>query len=130
MSLDFQDPKQNKLDKFGKTFHYAFQGIKTTIFQEKNMKIHLVFSVFAILMGIILSISMIEWVCILLLIGGVLALETLNSAIERVVDLVTAEYHPLAKQAKDMAAGAVLILAIVAVVVGVLIFGPKLIAFL
>lgn len=128
MSSDLQECNKSKLKKFGRSFYYAYQGIKITIFQETNMKIHLFFSVFAIVMGIFLSISRIEWVCVIILIGGVLALEIVNSSIERVVDLITEEYHPLAEQAKDMAAGAVLILAIVAVIIGGFIFLPKLIA--
>lgn len=68
---------------------------------------------------------MIEWSIVVLLIGGMLALEMMNAAIERVVDLVTLENHPLAKHAKDLAAGAVLVYAISSVVIGLIIFVPK-----
>lgn len=69
---------------------------------------------------------MIEWIFILLCIGGVITLELINSSIENVVDLVTEETHPLAKKAKDMAAAAVFFFALVSVVIGCIIFIPKL----
>lgn len=75
--------------------------------------------------GLYLSLQTWEWITILLTVGIVLTLECLNTAIETVVDLVTEEYHPLAKIAKDVAAGAVLIFSIIAVIIGLLIFGPK-----
>lgn len=66
-----------------------------------------------------------EWFIVLILIGGMLSLELVNAAIERVVDLTTTEWHPLAKQAKDLSAGAVLIYAIVSALIGMLLFIPK-----
>ena len=66
-----------------------------------------------------------EWFIVLILIGGMLSLELVNAAIERVVDLTTTEWHPLAKQAKDLSAGAVLIYAIVSALIGLLLFIPK-----
>jgi undecaprenol kinase len=72
------------------------------------------------------SITKTEWLFILVAIGGMFALELVNTAIERLVDLVTAEYHPLAKQAKDLAAGAVLVYAILSVGIGMVIFLPYL----
>ena len=80
--------------------------------------------------GLILRISPVEWCICLGLFGLVMALELVNTAIEAVVDLVTSEYRPLAKVAKDTAAGAVLIAAIMAVVSGLIIFVPKGLAFL
>ena len=69
--------------------------------------------------------TLIELMVVIVLIGGMLALEMFNSAIERVVDLATSELHPLAKQAKDMAAGAVLVFAVASAIIGLLIFLPK-----
>ena len=82
------------------------------------------------LAGLILKISPVEWCICLGLFGLVMALELINTAIEAVVDLVTSEYRPLAKVAKDTAAGAVLIAAIMAAVSGLIIFVPKGLAFL
>jgi len=89
------------------------------------MKIHCLVASIVIILGGFYGLSAIEWMFISFAIGGVLALELLNTAIERVVDLVTEELHPLAKQAKDIAAGAVLIYAILSVVIGSIIFFPK-----
>lgn len=107
------------------SFRFAAEGIISAIKKERNMKIHLMTSVAVVLMGIFYSLSIFEWICITFAIGGMLSLELLNTAIERVVDLVTDKYHPLAKQAKDIAAGAVLIYALLSVIIGLFIFVPK-----
>ena len=75
--------------------------------------------------GIFLKISIIEWITCIILFGLVIAAEIINTAIETIVNLVTGEFNPLAKRAKDMAAGAVLVLAISAAIVGLIIFVPK-----
>lgn len=121
MNSASKDKKKRLLSAFG----YALSGIKAAIIQEKNMKIHLFVSLIVIVMGFVLYISFLEWLAIILAIGGMLSLELINSSIERVVDLVTEEYHPLAKAAKDIAAGAVLVYAIMAVLIGLIIFFPK-----
>jgi undecaprenol kinase len=115
--------------KLFRSFAYAFAGIWAGLKQERNLQIHFGISMAVILLGFFLHISAVEWLFIFLSIGGMLAAELMNSAIERVVDLVTSEYHPLAKQAKDMAAGAVLLFAITSVVIGLVIFSPRLILF-
>ncbi|WP_307405114.1 diacylglycerol kinase family protein [Neobacillus ginsengisoli] len=112
------------------SFSFAINGIRTAIMAERNMRIHLVSSVIVICCSIFFSISTIEWLIILLVIGGIFALELVNSAIERVVDLVTEEYLSLAKQAKDLAAGAVFIYAIVSIVIGIVIFLPYMLTIL
>ena len=113
-----------------KSFFYAFSGIKTGIVKERNMKIHCIMAVLVVICGIIFHISRIEWCICLVLFGLVMSLELVNTAIEAVVDLVTEEYHPLAKIAKDTAAGAVLIASIMAAAAGLVIFVPKGLAFL
>jgi undecaprenol kinase len=115
---------QDKRIRLWKSFAFAITGIKTALWSERNMRIHFVVSVLVILCAVFFSISKIEWLFILIAIGGIFSLELINTAIERVVDLITVEYHPLAKQAKDVAAGAVFIYAIMAVIIGVLIFLP------
>lgn len=117
--------KKEKKDPLYQSFGYAFQGIFTCVRKERNMKIHCVAAVFVVIAGVILKISAIEWCICLALFGLVMALEHVNTAVEAVVDMVTEEYHPLAKVAKDTAAGAVLIAAIMAAIAGGIIFLPK-----
>ena len=121
------EPKKPPIKK---SFGYAFEGIFTCIRKERNMKIHCVMAVFVVAAGVILGLSPVEWCICLGLFGLVMALELVNTAVEAVVDLVTGEYHPLAKIAKDTAAGAVLIAAIMAAAAGLIIFVPKGLAFL
>ncbi|MBA4535868.1 diacylglycerol kinase family protein [Bacillus aquiflavi] len=126
MSTDLKGKGNKDRSRLFRSFSYAFQGVKYVITTEKNMKIHLFVTVIVVILGMVLSLSPIEWLFILFAIGGVLSLEMINTAIERTIDLVTKDYHLLAKRAKDVAAGAVLIYAILAVIVGMIIFGPKL----
>ena len=121
------EPKKPPITK---SFGYAFVGIFTCIRKERNMKIHCVMAVLVVAAGVILGLSPVEWCICLGLFGLVMALELVNTAVEAVVDLVTGEYHPLAKIAKDTAAGAVLIAAIMAAAAGLIIFVPKGLAFL
>ena len=117
-----------KLRARGRSFRHAFDGIFCLWKEEPNTRIHLFFTVAAVFCGFFFRISMTEWLAVILLVGGVWSAETFNSAIERCVDLTTTEKHPLAKAAKDLAAGAVLLLAFTSVVVGVIIFLPKFLA--
>ena len=113
-----------------KSFGYAFEGIGTCIKKERNMKIHCAAAVLVVIAGVILKISLLEWCICLTLFGIIMALELVNTAVEAVVDLVTEERKPLAKIAKDTAAGAVLIAAIMAAIAGIIIFLPKGLTFL
>ena len=113
-----------------KSFGYAFEGIFTGIRGERNMKIHCFAAVCVIVAGVLFHISVTEWCICLVLFGLILSLELVNTAFEAVVDLVTEDKKPLAKLAKDTAAGAVLIAAVMAAVAGLLIFVPKLVSFL
>lgn len=110
------------------SFRHAFDGILTGL-GERNMKIHCLMAVLVVAFGFILRISVTEWCICLVLFGLIMALELVNTAIEAVVDLVTQEYRPLAKAAKDTAAGAVLIASIMAAITGLIIFIPRLLAF-
>lgn len=121
--------KNNKKNPITESFGYAFEGIWTGIRNERNMKIHCLAIIFVTLAGTLFQISAVEWCICLLLFGLVAALELVNTAVEAVVDLVTEEKKPLAKVAKDTAAGAVLIAAIMAAVIGCIIFLPKLLAY-
>lgn len=115
---------QDKRFRLRKSFAFAITGIKTALWTERNLRIHFVVSVLVILCAVFFSISKLEWLIILVVMGGIFSLELINTAIERVVDLITNEYHPLAKQAKDIAAGAVFIYALMTVIIGILIFLP------
>ena len=116
--------KREKKPPFLKSFGYAFEGILTGIRKERNMRIHTAAMILVVLAGTVLGLSAVEWCICLILFGLVMALELVNTAVEAVVDLVTEEKKPLAKTAKDTAAGAVLIAAIASVIIGLLIFVP------
>ncbi|MGE6412822.1 diacylglycerol kinase family protein [Planococcus kocurii] len=111
--------------KFLRSFRFATAGIVTAFKREQNIRFHLVAAIIVVLAGCLTRISHVEWFVVILLIAGMLALEMVNSAIERVVDLATTDFQPLAKQAKDMAAGAVLVFAVASAIIGLLIFLPK-----
>ena len=113
-------------DPLYKSFGYAFQGIFNTIRTERNINIHCVAAILVTIFGIWLQISKTEWMICFILFGLILALELVNTAVEATVDLFTEDRKPLAKKAKDAAAGAVLVAAIFAAVIGILIFIPKL----
>jgi len=89
------------------------------------MKIHITITTLVVICGFVFSISLIEWMFCLLCIGMVMGAEMMNTAIENVVDLASPDHHPLAGKAKDIAAGGVLICAIISVIIGLLIFVPK-----
>jgi diacylglycerol kinase len=112
------------------SFGHAFAGIGHGLRTQANLRIHLLAAVCVVIVGLLLQISTIEWALLVVTIMIVMSAELLNTAIEAAVDRVGSESHPLSKVAKDAAAGAVLIGAIGAVIVGVLIFGPRLLALL
>lgn len=89
------------------------------------MKIHCAMAALVVVFGLLLRISVTEWCTCFVLFGLIMGLELVNTSIEAVVDLVTQEYHPLAKRAKDTAAGAVLIASIMAAAAGLIIFLPR-----
>ena len=107
-----------------KSFGYAFEGIFAGIRKERNMKIHCAAAVLVVIAGAVLGISTTEWCICFLLFGLIMSLELVNTAVEAVVDLVTEEKKPLAKLAKDTAAGAVLFAAVISVIIGCIIFLP------
>ena len=115
------------IKRLRKSFGYAFKGIDDVIKHEPNMKIHVVVAILVVIMAFILKVSIIEWIILVLLIGAVLAAETINTTIENLVDMYTKEYDEKAKIVKDTAAGTVLILAITSTIIGLIIFIPKII---
>jgi len=111
-----------------KSFKYALNGIFTALTICRNLKIHYLIAVIAIVAGFYFDIERLEFAVVLLTITLVVTLEMMNTAIEKAVDLLTEKYHILALIAKDIAAGAVLIASIIAFIVGALVFGPYLAA--
>lgn len=108
------------------SFKYAFRGIWSLISSEHNAWIHCFAAVCVIFTGLLVGLSRGEWFTVIGLIGLVLSAEAVNSAIEALADVVSPNYHEGIKRAKDLAAGAVLILAICAAIIGLMIFVPKL----
>ena len=121
-----EDRKREKgLKKFIHSFQYPIKGLQYAYRNEQNLAVDVGIAVLVVILGFVFRISVTEWALLTLTIGLVISCELINTAIEAVVDLITEEYHPLAKVAKDTSAAAVFIFAIVAVVVGLIIFGPK-----
>jgi diacylglycerol kinase len=110
------------------SFRHAFAGIDHGLRTQANLRIHLAATICVIIAGLLLQISTVEWAILTVTIMIVMSAELFNTALEATLDRVSLEEHPLAKVGKDVAAGAVLIGAIGSVIVGLLIFGPRLLA--
>ncbi|WP_416207860.1 diacylglycerol kinase family protein [Enterococcus sp. HY326] len=123
---DSDEPNIKKNRQFISSLEFALQGIRTVYKEEANMRKHTLLGTLAILAGIIFRLNASEWRWLLLVIFLVIIVEIINTAFENVVDMVTDfHFHPIGKRIKDMAAGAVLITASFAVIVGAFIFLPK-----
>lgn len=124
-------PKKWKNRDLVASLEFALTGIKTAFQEERNMKKHVMTAILVVIAGFVFSVSITEWLFLLLSIFLVVAFEIMNSALENVVDLASG-YHfsMLAKNAKDMAAGAVLVMSGFAALTGLLIFVPKIWALL
>jgi len=116
------------LRRFIKSFHHAWDGVTYLFETQKNFKIHLVFTLATVAAAALLGFSFLEWAVLFVVIGLVLCAEAFNTAIERTVDCACPEYSEHAKHAKDSAAAAVLLMSFAAVLVGIVLFGSKLIA--
>ena len=117
-----------KVKLFLKSFKYCFEGMRYAFYTEQNIIVMFVIAIISLILGIFLKINYTERLVIVLLIGIVMSLEMVNCAIEATVDLVTEEKKPMAKVAKDCASGAVGIISIIALIIGIMIFLPKIIA--
>ena len=117
---------QSEWQKFVAGFGYAFNGLGYALRTQRNVRVHIAIGALAVFMGIVLHISAIEFAMIFVAIAGVFVAEMFNTVIELCIDLSTPEYNPRAKIAKDVAAGAVLISALLAIVIGIFVFGPHL----
>lgn len=106
------------------SFKYAFEGLGG-LWKESNFKIHLFVSMITLIAGFAMDISRFEWIAVLLCIFSMLAMEGINTAIERLCDFVSPDIHPKIKKIKDISAAAVLLVAIASVIIGLIIFLPK-----
>lgn len=116
------------MKRFLKSFSFALQGLQRCLAQEKNFRIQYFLALFVIAAGFYFSISSQEWISILICIALVLSLEIINSAIEKLADFACPSVNPAIKTIKDMAAGAVLLAAIISFIIGGIIFFPKLLS--
>lgn len=107
-----------------------FLGIITSFKTERNMKIHVFVMILVIIAGIVFKVSLLDWIILVIMFGLVISAELFNTAIETIVDMITMENNEKAKIAKDVAAGAVLVLAFASVIVGLIIFIPKIFNFI
>ena len=121
-----QQPYQSEWTKFIAGFGHAFKGLWYALRTQRNARVHISIAILAILMGVVLHISAVEFAIVFMAITGVFIAEMFNTVFELCIDLASPDYHPLAKIAKDVAAGAVLLSAMLSVVIGLFVFGPHL----
>ncbi|MEW9675800.1 diacylglycerol kinase family protein [Lentibacillus sp. L22] len=119
------DSNDNK-KKRGIGLRFAWNGIIEVLQHERNFRVHIIAVLLVVCTGLLLKLTTGEWALIVLVIGFVLAMEMVNTVIETLLDYVNPAIHPTAKVIKDVSAGVVLIAAITAVIIGLLIFLPKL----
>lgn len=114
---------------FRRSLSQAWRGVMYTVKTQKHVQFHVVAGISVLLFAWWSKVTRFEWLILILAIASVISAEVMNSAIETVVDMVQPNYHPLAGIAKDVAAGAVLVTAIQAVVIGLIVFAPALLRF-
>lgn len=117
--------KQRGIKRFVKSFRYSWQGLKYAYLNEQSLSIHVFITLLVVIGGIYFQISQTQWLFALMFIGLVMATELINTAIEATIDLVSPEYHELAKIAKDTASAAVGVFSLVALIGGLTIFLPE-----
>ncbi len=121
--------KSNKSFSIGDrilSFGFAFQGLITFFKTQHNAWIHLISAIAVVVLGVVYKVSNAEWCWLVVAIGFVFVAEMINTAIEFLTDLVSPQFHPTAKKVKDVAAGAVFIAALSAIIIGLIVFLPKL----
>ena len=116
--------------RFLNSFKYSLQGLKYAYFHEQSMFIHALATILGILLGLILKINRYEWIIVISLLCLIAVLELFNTSIEATCDAITKEKNPLIKIAKDTASGAVFVASIVGILVGLIIFIPKIVVLL
>jgi diacylglycerol kinase (ATP) len=121
---------RNSMYKCIRSFGYAFNGIGYLIKNENNIRYQLAVGVVTVSLGIYMEVSYFEWLILITMIGLVLMAEAFNTAIEKLCDIVHPDHHAQIGMVKDIAAGAVLLIAIAAVILGIVIFGSKLLEYI
>ncbi|MBK8519884.1 MAG: diacylglycerol kinase family protein [Ferruginibacter sp.] len=116
--------------KLIKSFAYAWAGIRSCFQSEPNFRIHSVLGIVVLVFSMVFNISTIEWMAVCFCIAFVITMEMLNTALEKLCDVIHKEVHPGIKNVKDMAAGAVLVAALFSLITGAIIFIPKIISFI
>jgi len=122
--------QKNEWGKFIDGFGHAFRGLWHALRTQRNVRVHVAMALLAIIASILLRISPVEFALIFIAITGVFIAEMFNTVMELCVDLASPQYHPLAKIAKDVAAGAVLANALLSIIIGLFVLGPHLLALL
>lgn len=132
--MDLKDNKKQikpqKNRTYRSSFRFAFEGVRTVFQEERNMRSHTFSTLSVLIISLFMDLTMYEWLWILLVCFLVLVMEIWNTVTENIIDLVSPQYHPLAKKIKDMAAAAVLLTSTFSVVVGAIILLPKFLAFI
>jgi len=111
-----------------RSFAYAFAGVRTLFATQPNFRIHTFAALLVVVGGLALRVTLADWLWLTAAIAGVLVTEALNTALEFLADAVSTDHHPLIGKAKDCAAGAVLLSALGAAVIGIVVFGPQVLA--
>lgn len=125
MKLEPRDERKKLgLKRFFRSFTYSFDGLRYACKNEQSILVMVIAMVFAVVSGVLFKINEVEWFFILIAIGLVLGTELINTSIEASIDLVSPEYHPLAKIAKDTGSAAVFVYSVVAFIIGCFVFIP------
>ena len=120
----YQNDKKS-FKRFLKSFKYCYQGMKYAFYHEQNIMVMLIVAIIVLVMGMVLPLTYVERLVVLVIVAVILSMEMINTAIEATVDLVTTKENKLAKVAKDSSSAAVGIMAVFSVIIGILIFVPK-----
>lgn len=110
-----------------RSFHHAFSGLGRVMRYEQNFRIHILVAVFVATLALLLGFSLIEWAVLLITVGVVLTFEIFNSVVEDLIDILEPRIHIQVKIIKDGAAAAVLLTALIAIVIGAILFLPRLV---
>lgn len=127
-SQNYHSQKSFGIKRIIKSFENSFNGLREAYTTEQSLLIHLTVSIIAIILCIVLKATKLEWIIMIFMLSTILTVELLNTAIENVVDLVTTEYHPLAKVAKDTGSAAEFVIVMTSILISLSIFIPKIIA--
>ena len=122
--------KMRGFKRLSSSLKYAFDGLKYAYKNEQSMTVHIAVTILVIIFGFIFEISSYEWIIVVLCIGIMMCVELVNTSIEAVVDLVTKKYDEKAEIAKDVAAAVSVMFSITSIIVGLIIFAPKIINFI